>query len=238
MLLAACGGAGPAPRPSPPPPTAYAGRVGIAGQSWTDFVIDGTDAAARELCDVLVASEQRTLSRVATGTVDTTPCALQALTAAATTGPYLLVDRVSVTEHSAEIERLLQGRHEPLAAAHGTRTTRVPVVDRATCEAMKKHLDADDAAARNAVITTTAEFLAQELDRAKQREREACDRVHADEQSCANLPPDATAACQHGFEDERAACETARQQREIVEQKQHAPVPAAPAATRSCEPAH
>jgi hypothetical protein len=215
VLLVACGGAAPAAPPAPAPPSHYAGRVGLTGQSWTDVVIEGTDAAAHELCDVLVASQRRTLSRVATGALYTTPCTLDALANPAAAEPYVLVDVVSVTEQDAEMERLLQGRHEPLAAAHGTRTTRVPVADRATCEAMKQHLDAGDAATRDALVQATADFLAQELDRAKQRERDACG------QQAAGDP-----------------CAEATRQREIIEQKQHAPPPAARVATRSCEPAH
>src|SRR6059058_5172366 len=81
IALAACGGT-PAAPPSPKPPapvtpvtpvtpatpvaraTAFAGRVGVDGGSWTDFVIEGTDDAAHALCDQLVTAEQHELSRV------------------------------------------------------------------------------------------------------------------------------------------------------------------------------
>lgn len=234
MLVAACGGAAPVARP--PAPSAYVGRVGLTGESWTDVVIDGTDPAAHELCDVFLAGELRVQSKLEGSRVYTRACALEPLAAVRPTLPYLLVDTVPVDQDTVRVELLIAGRKDPLAPAHGHRTAHVPMNDRATCELMKKHLDADDADSHAALVTAIADVLAQQAAQTKQREQEACDRLHTDEQGCANLPPEAATACLGAFVDERAACDTAKQQRAIVEQKQSAPPPAAQISTRSCEP--
>jgi len=212
VLLAACHGAA-GPPPASAPPTAYTARVGIEGESWTDFVIDDTGAASRALCEVLVASEQRGLSRLPVKDVYTRQCAVAALAAPSVKEPYVLVDSRAVDQESVRIDLMIAGGSDQLLPAHGTRTTRVPMNDRATCDAMKKQLDADDAAAHQATITATSEFFAQELEETKKREQEVCVTHPSGE------------------------CDSIRIERHVLEEKQHAPPPAAPAGTRSCEPA-
>ena len=173
------------------------------------------------------------MTRVAVTHVYTRPCALQTLARPPADGAYLLIDRLSVSQDSVQMELLLQHR-DPLRPAHGTRTTIVPMADRATCEAMKKHLDADDKAAHDAVITATADFAAEQAEKAKDREQKACDRVRDDDQHrCA----DADQLCQTTHDHDRRECDEARQEREALEELQHRP-PAPPVRTetRSCEP--
>lgn len=235
LLMVACGGAPIAPKPAPLP-TAYAGRVGLTGGSWTDIVIEGTDPAARELCEQLVARERRDLSRLPATGIYTRACVLEPLDRPAVSQRYVLVDNQAVDQDTVLIDGLAAGRRTPLAPAHGHRIMHAPVKDRAACEALQARLDDEETRARAHAAGAEQDFVREQLERATEREQQACARLAEVEPRCATLSGEDAARCEVESRSARGDCERARSERAVLER--HASVGVAPSAsTRRCEQA-
>jgi hypothetical protein len=164
LVLAACSStaatppAAPSVTTAPPPPTAtptvaaaapggtLRARVGIDRGSWTDIIVDGSEAHARHFCARLVKDAQLGLGGVTLRVMR--ECSTDKLPPAPIRGVHL-VETTSVDDNSFLLGDLLE-RPQPAPGAVASPPLRgmtvhvLPFGDRLKCEAMRLQLEAED----------------------------------------------------------------------------------------------
>jgi hypothetical protein len=245
FLLAACShtAAGPPPAapvtaqapqstaPARPQPAQTLARVGVEHGSWTDVRIDGTDAAAQELCERVVAQE----------IVRAHPVQVRALRGCATEplphGVASAVQLVALEQVNAEnvmLGDLLTGvKHQHDLTGTGTLQRVFPLDTRQRCDAMLAEMEGEDWRREAEIRTQEARFIDDEAKQTADREQTACGELATQQADCAKQPADDRRVCQLALDEQRRKCDMAKLIRKTLEARRASPKPV-PHLQRSC----
>lgn len=214
--VAAPGPAPPRLLPAPPPATRNA-RVELPGgpdpRSWFDITVSGEEARSHQICEWLV-DRRMTLQRVQPALRVSHPCSARRLAPIpARVGAYLLVTTESLDRSAFVAEGM------PAAV---TVTSYLRFASAEDCERARADLQAARAYDDAETETRVRDFLAKQLEVAREREARACREASDATTACAAEPASERPRCELNAQHLGRGCEMERTQARLLARRQAA----------------